>query len=62
MGNLISLVKQPVLEHLTLYVHSGCSSEMYSMEIQHCPHTCSLAVIVKVQDHVTGLHLCLKAD
>lgn len=38
MGKLISLVKQPVLEHLTMYLHSGCSSEMYFMEIQHCSH------------------------
>lgn len=60
MGNLISLVKQPVLEHLTLYVHSRCLSEMYFMEIQHCPHTCSLAAIVKAQDHMTGPHLYLK--
>lgn len=39
MGKLISLVKRPVLEHLTMYLHSGFSGEMYFMEIQHCSHT-----------------------
>lgn len=39
MGKLISLVKQPVLEHLTMYLPSECSSEMYVMEIEHCSCT-----------------------
>jgi len=41
MGKLISLVKQPVPEDLTVYLHSGCSSEMHFMEIQRCSHPCS---------------------
>lgn len=49
MGKLISLVKQPVLEHLTPSLNRGCSSEMYLVEIQHCAHTCGLAVLVKVR-------------
>lgn len=48
MGKLISLVKQPVLEHLTPSLNRGCLSEMYLVEIQHCAHTCGLAVLVKV--------------